>query len=728
MAEELNVSVRVTPDMSGFTQAAQKAATQQSQAHPITLPVDFSADISAIRKAAESISETLQKSIKPIEITPTIDVTKLEEYVAKLESNVSRVNKKRQQTQDEKEGDRLVKQYLQNEKKIQTARERLARSNTSQKVDIYQAEINDLSNLNNKLLDVIKSKKKYGDLIRQQSSGLTSGTRHSTALAGAQSEAVNKAKNVIQSANRLGGYDTSIFNTVQSQLDKINNLKTTASAKQINQLNIAAQKLLENIRAVNKEKLIPVDQTKLQKTTSEIESIGRRWSKLFSNPKLSAQYTQLRNQASSVETEADYAKLTGDIKAFRAQVIAAGDNTKSFGDKWSEATQKFGNWLSVSTVILGAIDAIKKMVSASIELDAKVTDLQIASGKARDEVKQMVRDYADTGRELGATAVDVASAADTFLRQGKSIAEANELIRDSLYLSKLGQIEASDASTALTSAMKGYKVEAKDAISIVDKLTAIDMESASSAGGLAIAMSETANSANIAGISMDKLLGHLAVVKEVTQDADESVGNFYKTMTARIGNIKAGKLYDAENEEDLSDVEVVLSGVGIALRKQNDEFRNFGEVLDEVAASWDHYSSVQQRAIATAFAGTRQQEKFLVLMENYDTATQYAEIAANSTGNATQKYNAYLDSIQAKSESFTAQFQQLSSSVVNSELVKGTFDAGTGILRFLDFLIDKVGLIPTLSGAAGIGAFIKNIGQPKLTGCDRAYLLREDAA
>ena len=717
MAEELNVGVRVTPDMSGFTQAVQKAATQQGQAHPITLPVNFSADISAIRKAAESISETLQKSIKPIEITPTIDVTKLEKYVAKLENNVSRAAKQRQGKPKNK-SDQWSKEYLQNLKKIQAAEENLARAKTTSKADVYKAEIKDLEALNKKLLEAIAKEREYNSVkkqgfVRDKQREVNSGTRHGVSLASIQSDAVSNASNVLQSASRLGGYDTVLFNDVQSQLAAINKLKTTASAEQINRLNVAVQKLLDNIRAVNKEKLNPVDQTKLQKTTSEIESIGRRWSKLFSNSQLSAQYTQLRNQASSVKTEADYAKLTGDVKAFRAQVIAAGDNTKSFGDKWSEAAQKFGNWLSVSMVILGVIRVIKQMASASMELDAKVTDLQIASGKARDEVKQMVRDYADMGRELGATAIDVASAADTFLRQGKSIAEANELIRDSLYLSKLGQIEASDASTALTSAMKGYKIEAKDAISIVDKLTAIDMESASSAGGLAVAMSETANSANIAGISMDKLLGQLAVVKEVTQDADESVGNFYKTMTARMGNIKAGKLYDAANEEDLSDVEVVLSGVGIALRKQNDEFRNFGDVLDDVAASWDSYTTVQQRAIATAFAGTRQQEKFLVLMENYDTATKYAEIAANSTGNATQKYNAYLDSVQAKSESFNAQFQQLSSSVVNSELVKGTFDAGTGILWLLDQMIDKLGLIPTLSGVAGIGAFVKNISAIK---------------
>ena len=85
---------------------------------------------------------------------------------------------------------------------------------------------------------------------------------------------------------------------------------------------------------------------------------------------------------------------------------------------------------------------------------------------------------------------------------------------------------------------------------------------------------------------------------------------FFRTLTARVNNIKSGNLYDPENAESLSDVETTLSGLGIALRSTDDEFRAMSDVLDEVAGKWDDFTSVQQRAIAVAFAGTRQQEKF----------------------------------------------------------------------------------------------------------------------
>lgn len=81
-------------------------------------------------------------------------------------------------------------------------------------------------------------------------------------------------------------------------------------------------------------------------------------------------------------------------------------------------------------------------------------------------------------------------------------------------------------------------------------------------------------------------------------------------MYSRMGNVKAGELIDAESGDILSNVESVLTGYGIKLRDSNSEFRNFGDVLDEVASKWDTYGSVAQRAIAVAFSGTRQQEKF----------------------------------------------------------------------------------------------------------------------
>lgn len=378
--------------------------------------------------------------------------------------------------------------------------------------------------------------------------------------------------------------------------------------------------------------------------------------------------------------------------------------TESFGQKLKKT---FMGTLrqSLSSLALNTLNmvGIRELYRHVVELDDAVANLQIASGKSRKEVQGMIDDYSRLAKKLGATTQEVAESADTWLRQGYSVEETNEMIRDSTILSKLGQLDAAEAATALTSAVKGYKVEASDALSVVDKLTAVDMEAAASAGGIAKAMSETAASANFAGVSMDRLIGYIATVKEVTQDADESVGTFYKTLFARMGAVKAGKSTDAEGE-DISNVESVLGRYGISLR-ENGVFRDFGDVLDDIARKWDKLDNVQQHQIATVVAATRQQEKFLVLMQNYDAALEYASVAENSRGTAMEKYGAYTDTITAKINSLKSAISDLARTLIDSDFVGDLIDISRTAIEVLNWGSKILGgFIPKLAAALAIVA------------------------
>ena len=235
-----------------------------------------------------------------------------------------------------------------------------------------------------------------------------------------------------------------------------------------------------------------------------------------------------------------------------ARTREAGAEVETLGQR---IKRLFGQHFDTALVMVG-INALRQALvqvyQNVVQLDKAVVDLQIATGGSRSDMQSLLSDYSKLGQEIGATTLEVAQGADAFLRQGKTIQETETLVRNSMMLSKLGQIESAEASDALTTAMKGYKVSVEDSIGIVDKLTAVDRVSASTAGGLAVSMAETATSANLAGVSMDKLIGQLAVVKEVSGDADESVGTFYRTLYARMGQVKAGEMVDPETSESLN--------------------------------------------------------------------------------------------------------------------------------------------------------------------------------
>jgi hypothetical protein len=68
----------------------------------------------------------------------------------------------------------------------------------------------------------------------------------------------------------------------------------------------------------------------------------------------------------------------------------------------------------------------------------------------------------------------VSKASLEWFRQGKTVQETNELVKASMELSKLGNIDSAEATEYLTSTLNGFKLEAKDAESVVSRLVSLD--------------------------------------------------------------------------------------------------------------------------------------------------------------------------------------------------------------------------------------------------------------
>ena len=424
-------------------------------------------------------------------------------------------------------------------------------------------------------------------------------------------------------------------------------------------------------------------------------SLSTKWQNLLNN---------LRNPDIDNTSVVEYRKQLADLMN---ESRGAGVEIEKTGQKLSRL---FGQHLSTA-VAMAAIHALRRVLQQTyqtvIELDKALVNLQVSSGKSRSELKSLMMQYSEFAKSLGTTTIAVTQAADTWLRQGYDLSEVETLITDSIHLSVLGKISSEEATKALTSTMKGYGIAVQDASTIVDKFTTVDMNAATSAGDLATAMAECAVSAQLMGVDIDHLTGYLATVMETTQDGAESVGVFMKTMFARMANIKIGKLVDPEDQSDISDVERVLKNQNILLRDAQGNFRNFQEVLEETAQKWRELGeagkTAEQSALAVAFGGTRNQEKFKVFMENYDTAIKYANIATDSTGNAAKKYEAYMDGIEAHMNRLTATFEEFAQTILNSDAIKGIIDFLTNILNLLQ-------QITAWSGNAGFGALTPLFG------------------
>ncbi len=367
--------------------------------------------------------------------------------------------------------------------------------------------------------------------------------------------------------------------------------------------------------------------------------------------------------------------------------------------------QSYINWNRVIDLV---IQAVRKAVGTVKELAKAQTDLQIVTSKTESEMRRLMKNYNTLAKDLSSTTADVTNAADEWLRTGKTISETEELVADSAILAKIGQLESTEATQYLTSAMNGFKLEASDAISIVDKLSATDLVSATSAGGLAEALSKCSNSAAVAGVNMDTLIGYIATVKEVTQKTDSVVGESFKTIFARMGRIKLGEFIDEDGTDisgQINDIEKTLGKFDIALRKNSTEFRNFEDVIYDVGMAWKNFSSLEQNAIANAFGGTYQRENVFALFENFDRAMELSKVSADSAGTAMKKFEIYENSLEAATNRLTASFESLAYNTVNEDFLAGLAQSSAEIVEF----VDSTKLIQTGLTALAFTGVIKGV-------------------
>lgn len=441
-------------------------------------------------------------------------------------------------------------------------------------------------------------------------------------------------QNAIDNMNTRAKALESTIGTIESKFSTITLGNNSGWSSQVKSVSANVQKLRDNLDAFNKAQVgsdkveafnklnTSVKDTKKQvddlvKSQKALAGVDITSNKvkayLDENEKVAKKFPNevnaIRSSLQSLGNETDTTRLTAGLqnvnKQFtdlRAKASAAGVEGRTVLGELGNDIKKMATWAIGGTAIYGTINEIKQMASNVEDLSKATVNLQIASGYNNDQMSKLMNTYSQMGQSLGATTTEVADSADSWLRQGKTVDEANQLITDSMELSKLGEIGSAEATQYITSAMKGYGVSVKDASGIVDKLTKVDMESATSAGGLAEAMSKTANAANLSGVSMDKLIGMLSTVGEVTQKSMDEVGTSFQAIFSRMGNVKAGK-FVKDSEDDVNDVESVLGKVGIKLRDAQGNFRNFGAVIDEVGSKWKSYSNLEQNALATAIAG-----------------------------------------------------------------------------------------------------------------------------
>lgn len=257
--------------------------------------------------------------------------------------------------------------------------------------------------------------------------------------------------------------------------------------------------------------------------------------------------------------------------------------------------------------------------------------------------------------------------------------------------------------------MKAFGIEASNAMTIVDKFNEVGNNFAISSGGIGDAMQRSAAALAAANNTIDESIALIVAANNVIQDPD-MVGTMWKTVSMRIRGAKteleeAGleTEYMAESTASLQKQVKALTNVkglgGFDIMADSKNFKSTYDIILGISKVWKDMSDIDQAALLELLAGKRQGNALAAALTNMEDAEKALRTSSEAEGSAMKEHEKWMDSVQAKQQQFQAQYEKFANAILDSDLIKFTYDAGTGLLGWLTKLIETMGALPTVLAA-----------------------------
>lgn len=495
---------------------------------------------------------------------------------------------------------------------------------------------------------------------------------------------------------------------LNNQINSIStNVQNSNKATSIKILDDNSKKYYDTLRTIND--LLQQIRTNQDKWTA---AKNGKSSKAYNDLTIYAQeleilQKQLIKGEISLDTFNDkFAKIKHGVKDAYNEIKNANEATQTWTEKFGALATKFSKWFSVSQVIMKAYRTVKQMITSVIDLDTAMTELKKVTDETEATYNKFLDDATNRAKTLGAALTDVVMATADFARLGFSINEAEKLADAAIIYKNVGDgiddINTASESIIATLQAFGDEVSPDDIMLIIDKFNEVGNNYAISSKGVGDALLRSAAAMNAANNSLDETIALATAANTIVQDP-EKVGTTLKTVSMYLRAAKtdadsAGESTDgmANSVSELRDEILSLTGNRVDIQIDESTFKSTYTILKELSEVWSDLSDISKANILEMVGGKRNANVVAALLENFSVAERAIETSANSAGSALAENEKYLSSIEGKISVFKASFETLSSSLFNSDLIKGVVDLGTALVNVLNKLQELHILLPSI--------------------------------
>ena len=274
----------------------------------------------------------------------------------------------------------------------------------------------------------------------------------------------------------------------------------------------------------------------MMKDSSAFSRVSGQITQLDTNMKnLVSQINRYLDANSKVKSNATLARSFETLKDnIKSGVIAGKEATNSFAnlrqraielgleseDVVNKVIKLFKDHINTG-LVMGSLnlirDGFRQVVMEVRNVDTAMTELKKVTNATSAEYERFLSNAADRARVLGTSLSDVISMTADFARLGYSMSDASSLSDAASIYYNVGDglQDASEASESLISIMKAYKIEAEDALSIVDRLNEVSNTEPISSGGLGTGLALSASALAEANNTLDESLALITAANSV---------------------------------------------------------------------------------------------------------------------------------------------------------------------------------------------------------------------
>ena len=487
----------------------------------------------------------------------------------------------------------------------------------------------------------------------------------------------DQIKNIIIPASKTGAFTKAQKERQEEYgLDEAD-IKILANA--FSELSKKTEQARKNIENLNKE--LGETKTKVDAETVKLQELLQQG--------ITTSYNATDMVNATTTTSGYLNQLTEEAKKTNQGMIDLSGSTEKTTSTFQEATKA----IISSRVVMRTLRSIMNEAIRTVrEMDKALTGMTAVTGKSREEVLSYIPVLKKLAQETSSTMTDVANLTTEYLRQGRGMEDALELAKQTAKAAQIAEISTAESLTYMTSAINGFNLAASDAAHVSDVFANVAAKTATDYEQLAVALSKVSAQANLAGMSLEFTTGLLAKGIETTQEAPESIGTALKTIVARMRELTDYNKV-LEDGTSINKVEKALAAAGIQLRDSTGGFRDLEAVFNDLGPKWDNLNTMQQQAIAQSIAGTRQQSRFVAIMQDWDRTLEAVDMAQDSAGASAYQYSKMAEGLNATITNLTTSWQGFTTSLVDTEFIIGLLKLAT---NFLNTLTEAAPLFKTI--------------------------------